>query len=69
MPAPGHDAKTYTLEELAVRGREDVARIEEERKRNQHRELRDMLGHAGIPPRFIDRGFSNYEATTPKQRT
>jgi DNA replication protein DnaC len=53
---------------LAAFGRREAARVAAERRRAAQTELERAVGRSGIPRRFLDRTFENYEAGTPEQR-
>jgi DNA replication protein DnaC len=48
--------------------KEDEAEIMAHRSAVLKKKLINTLGHSGIPKRFMDRGFTNYEVKTDQQR-
>lgn len=57
-----------SLEELGARGREEVRRILAEQRAAKQRASERLLGRSGIPARYRDKTFANYQAGTPEQR-
>ena len=56
------------LEELEAVSRAAVAELEQARRTSAQATLEKALGRAGIPRRFIGRGFDAYQATGEDQR-
>jgi DNA replication protein DnaC len=57
-----------TAEELAAFSQREAARFAAERRQAVQAALERAVGRSGIPRRFLDRNFENYEAGTPEQR-
>jgi DNA replication protein DnaC len=57
-----------SLEALGARSREEVRRMLAERRAAQQRASERLLGRSGIPARYRDKTFGNYQVTTPQQR-
>lgn len=54
--------------DTARRAAEDARLAARERAENRQREVEGKVAVSGIPLRFQDRSFDNYEAATPEQR-
>ncbi|MEA3640021.1 MAG: hypothetical protein VBE63_08765 [Lamprobacter sp.] len=57
-----------SLEELGAPGREEVRRILAEQRAAKQCTSERLLGRSGIPARYRDKTFANYQAVTAEQR-
>ncbi len=57
-----------SAEDLAAFGQREAARLAAERRRAAQVELERAVGRSGVPRRFVDRTFENYQAGTLGQR-
>lgn len=68
-----HESSPYIIRDCPKCLAEDIAKQNAQRRERdaQHarrRRLKEIMGLAGIPARFVDRTLDNYVATTPGQR-